>query len=113
MLSTLIQDEPMPERMIGADPSFYLRAHIDKQLKTPGAVEPEAFAEYLRCYTEATVHAICEDYRAAATIDLTHDAEDAGARVKAPMLALWGGKGVVGQTYDVLETWREKAADVR
>jgi hypothetical protein len=51
----LIQNEPMPERMIGADSSFYLRAHIDKQLKTPGAVEPEAFAEYLRCYTEAAV----------------------------------------------------------
>lgn len=67
----LIQPAPLPERMIGADPEFFLRKHIDGQIKTPGATEPEVFAEYLRCYADpATRHAICEDYRAAATIDL-------------------------------------------
>jgi haloacetate dehalogenase len=109
----LIQPEPLPERLIAADPEFFLRTHIDGQNKTPGATEPEAFAEYLRCYLDpATRHAICEDYRAAATIDLEHDAEDAGSRVQAPLLALWGAKGTVGQLYDVLETWREKAVHV-
>ncbi len=99
----LIQPAPLPERMIGADPEFFLRTHIDGQTKTPGATEPEAFAEYLRCYRDpATRHAICEDYRAAATIDLVHDAADASARVEAPLLALWGGKGTVGALYDVL-----------
>ena len=89
----LIQPAPLPERMIGADPAFFLRHHIDGQLKTPGATEPAAFAEYLRCYRNpATIHAICEDYRAAATIDLTHDAADAGARIEAPLLAIWGGR---------------------
>ena len=110
----LIQPDDLPERMIAADPEFFLRKHIDGQIKTPGATEPEIFAEYLRCYMDpATRHAICEDYRAAASIDLAHDAADADRKVTAPLLALWGAKGTVGALYDVLETWREKAVDVR
>jgi haloacetate dehalogenase len=109
----LIQPEPLPERLIAGDPEFFLRTHIEGQIKTPGATEPAAFAEYLRCYMNpATRHAICEDYRAAASIDLEHDAADAATRVRAPLLALWGAKGVVGQLYDVLETWRERAEQV-
>lgn len=110
----LIQPEPLPERMIGADPEYFLRRHLDGQTRTPGATEPAAFAEYLRCYLDpATRHAICEDYRAAAGIDLVHDAADAQARIAAPLLALWGARGVVGELYDVLATWREKATNVR
>ena len=110
----LIQPAPLPERMIGADPEFFLRKHIDGQSKTPGATSEAVFREYLRCYQDpATQHAICEDYRAAATIDLDHDSADADSRVEAPLLALWGAKGTVGSLYDVLETWREKAIDVR
>jgi haloacetate dehalogenase len=108
----LIQPAPLPERLIGGDPEFFLRKHIDGQLKTPGATEPAAFAEYLRCYTPATIHAICEDYRAAASIDLDHDAADAAQKVTAPLLALWGGKGTVGALYDVVPIWREKAVEV-
>jgi len=109
----LIQPEPLPERLIAGDPEFFLRTHIDGQNKTPGATEPEAFAEYLRCYLNPeTRHAICEDYRAAAGIDLVHDAADSEKRIEVPLLALWGGKGTVGHLYDVLETWREKADHV-
>jgi haloacetate dehalogenase len=111
----LIQSHPLPERMIGADPEFYLRHHLRGQSRTPGVPEEALVQEYLRCYRDAAaIHAICEDYRAAATIDLEHDREDdsAGRRVKAPLLALWGEKGTVGQLYDVLATWREKAARV-
>ncbi|MDB5366347.1 MAG: hydrolase [Rhodospirillales bacterium] len=110
----LIQPAPLPEKMIGADPEFFLRHHIDGQVKTPGATEPAAFAEYLRCYRDpATIAAICEDYRAAATIDLEHDQADSDRRVTAPLLALWGAKGTVGALYEVLDTWRDKATDVR
>jgi haloacetate dehalogenase len=110
----LIQPYPLPERLIEADPEFFLRKHIDGQNKIPNATEPEAFAEYLRCYLDPkTRHAICEDYRAAAGIDLAHDAADADKGIVAPVLALWGGRGTVGALYDVLATWREKALDVR
>ena len=110
----LIQPEPLPERLIAADPEYFLTRHLAGQTRTPGATEPAAFAEYLRCYLDpASRHAICEDYRAAAGIDLVHDAADADRRVTAPLLALWGAKGVVGELYDVLATWRDKAADVR
>lgn len=109
----LIQPSPLPETMIGADPEFFLRKHIEGQSGLPGSVEPDIFAEYLRCYRDpATRHAICEDYRAAATIDLEHDAHDADSLLAMPMMALWGEKGTVGALYDVLETWREKASDV-
>lgn len=107
----LIQPAPLPERLICADLAFYLRHHIDKQNKTLGAITPDAYAEYLRCYTPETVHAVCEDYRASASIDLLHDAADADRKIASPLLVLWGEKGVVGNTYDVLHTWREKSGD--
>ena len=110
-----IQPAPMPEHIISSDSAYYLREHLDVQGKTPGAVTPEAMAEYLRCYCcKGTIHAVCEDYRAAAGIDLDQDKADdaAGNKVQAPLLALWGAKGVVGQMYDVLATWRPKANSV-
>src|SRR3954466_1883860 len=92
-----------------------LSAHAHRGSEQDARLDQQAhFREYLRCYLDpATRHAICEDYRAAATIDLDHDAADADRRIAAPLLALWGAKGTVGQLYDVLETWREKALDVR
>ena len=109
----LIQPAPLPERLIDADPAFFLRTHIDGQSKTPGVTSDAVSAEYLRCYSDpASRHAICEDYRAAAGIDLVHDEADSGRRVEAPLLALWGAKGTVGKLYDMLDTWREKASDV-
>jgi haloacetate dehalogenase len=76
-----------------------------------GCDHARAYAEYRRCYTPETLHAVCEDYRASASIDLEHDASDAGQRIQCPLLVLWGNKGVVGRTYDVLQTWRDKAVD--
>ncbi len=110
----LIQPYDLPERMIGSDPDYFLRRHVAGQTKTSGALDEAVVQEYLRCYRDpATIHAICEDYRAAATIDLEHDAADAERKVAAPLLALWGARGTVGALYDVLATWREKASDVR
>jgi haloacetate dehalogenase len=110
-----IQPFPMPEHIIGLDPEYYLREHLAVQGKTPGAVTPEAMAEYLRCYCcTGTIHAACEDYRAAAGVDLQMDEADdkAGHKIAAPLLALWGAKGVVGHLWDVLATWRAKATTV-
>jgi haloacetate dehalogenase len=76
----------------------------------------EAMAEYLRCFRNpAAIHAMCEDYRAAATIDLEHDRADRGAGVKVtcPLLALWGTRATMEKCFDVSATWREVALDVR
>lgn len=110
-----IQPFPMPEHIIGLDTAYYMKEHLDVQNKTPGAITPDAMAEYLRCYScSGTIHAVCEDYRAGADIDLEIDEADdkAGHKISAPVLALWGGKGVVGHLWDVLATWRAKATSV-
>ncbi|OTP76143.1 alpha/beta fold hydrolase [Caballeronia sordidicola] len=107
-----IQAAPLPERMVGAEPELYLRAHLDVQSKTPGAVTPEAFAEYFRCYAHPDcIHAVCEDYRATVTIDREHVTSFNG-KATPPLLALWGGKGTVGQTFDVLALWRNEVENV-
>ncbi|RDJ16845.1 alpha/beta fold hydrolase [Rhizobium grahamii] len=110
----LIQPYPLPERLIAGDPDFFLDQHIARQIKKPGAVDPLVLREYRRCFADpATRHAICEDYRAAASIDLVHDAADKDKRIQAPLLILWGAQGTVGALYDVLQTWDDKAIDVR
>ena len=69
-------------------------------------------AEYIRCYCcRGTIRAVCEDYRAAAGIDLDQDRADdkAGSKIRVPLLALWGAEGTVGKLWDVLATWRPKS----
>jgi haloacetate dehalogenase len=107
----LIQAAPFPETLIGNDPEFYLNSLLGR-LK-PKAITPEAFAEYLRCFRDpTTVHATCEDYRAAASIDLVHDEADMDRKVACPVLALWAEKGVMHRMYDVVAAWRERAVNV-
>lgn len=109
----LIQPDGLPEKMIGSDPEYFLRRHISGQVKVEGAVSEDAIAEYLRTYRDpATLHAICEDYRASASIDLDHDRADQNRRVAVPLLAIWGEQSVVGELYDVEATWKEKADHV-
>ena len=106
----LIQPFDLPERMIGADPDYYLEKKIGKWSKVGGCFTPETLAEYKRCFRDpATIHATCEDYRAAATIDLEHDRADRDRRVTPPLLVLWGQLGVIERCYDVLGLWRQRA----
>jgi len=111
----LILPEPIPERMLGADARFLLRSKLVSGSAGPVPFAPEALAEYERCFTPGTIHASCEDYRAAAGIDLEHDRadRDAGRRVRAPLLALWGAHGVVEKCFKPLDEWRRVADDVR
>ncbi len=110
----LIQPYDLPERLIGADPDFYLEKKIGKWSQNPGAFTAAALAEYKRCFRDpATIHATCEDSRAAAGIDLEHDRADLGRRLACPVLALWGAKGVIERSYPVLEIWRERVRDLR
>ncbi|MFD0678327.1 MULTISPECIES: alpha/beta hydrolase [unclassified Paenibacillus] len=108
-----IQPAPLPERMIDAMPELYLANHLSAQSRTPGAVTPEAYAEYLRCYKNpACIHSVCEDYRASVTIDVSIENEQKGLKAAQPFLVLWGQKGTVGQLFDVLGLWREHATDI-
>lgn len=107
----LIQEAPFPERLIGNNADAWLRYAFDPAI--PAHIEPAAYAEYLRCFAQpATIHASCEDYRAAASIDLEHDKADHGRKIACPLHVLWGSKGFVGRTYDVLSVWRGFADDV-
>jgi haloacetate dehalogenase len=110
----LIQPFDLPERLIGADPIYYLRQKLSGFSSRLQIFDPRALAEYERCFGDpATIHATCEDYRAAATIDLEHDAADAHLRVECPLLALWGAKGVVHRLFDPIADWKSVARDVR
>lgn len=110
----LIQPAPFPERMIGADPDAYWLKKCGSGSAGLTPFTKEALAEYLRCFRDpATIHASCEDYRAAASIDIAHDDADGGRRLEAPLLALWGEHGAVHRCFDVLALWRRRAADVR
>jgi haloacetate dehalogenase len=110
----LIQPYDLPEHLIGAEPDYFLGKTLGGYRTGTQVFAPEAYAEYQRHFRDPeTIHAMCEDYRAAATIDLDHDGADWGRKVGCPLLALWGEKGVVERLYDVLEVWREYATDVR
>ncbi len=109
----LIQPFDLPERMIAGDPDHFLDRHLAGQIKIEGALDPRVVAEYRRCYRDpATRHAICEDYRAAASIDLDHDAADEGRLIETPLLLLWGAYGTIGELFDVEACWRSKAQEV-
>lgn len=105
----LAQPAPLPERMIGANPdNYYFRSGRER-------FDPAALADYLRCvHDPATIHAMCEDYRAGATIDYALDEADRGRRrIACPVLALWSAEGELPQWYDVPAIWRNWADDVR
>ena len=109
----LIQPDGLPEHMIGADPAWFLKEKL-KRWSAPETNFPEdAVAEYVRCFSDPeAIRASCEDYRAAASIDLLHDREDNGQKVNCPLLVLWGNQGFVHRTYDVIEVWRGFASQV-
>lgn len=113
----LIQRAPLPERLIEADPGAYVHDLMGGRAPGGGTwFDPRAMAEYTRCLSQpGAAHALCEDYRAAAGIDLAHDRADreAGRRLVQPLQVLWGERGIVQRCFDPLSEWRRVADDVR
>jgi haloacetate dehalogenase len=108
-----IQPAPLPETLLGNNAEFFLRAWTFQGM-IPNVISDEFFREYLRCFQDpATLHAMCEDYRAAATIDLDHDKADLNKKIQCPLLTLWGAKGAMDRLYNVVATWQERASNVR
>ena len=112
----LAQPYPLPEKLIGSDPEFYLRHTVSSWTDNPQPIAPEAMDEYLRCFRkESVINAACEDYRAGASVDIELDREDrdAGNRIQCPVLVLFGehGSGTTGVP-SPLDVWRQWAQNV-
>jgi haloacetate dehalogenase len=111
------QPHPFPENVICAAPDAWWRAHTSREPKPPDFFDREALADYLKAvHSPEMIRGMCEDYRAAATIDLEHDraSRAAGEKVRCPMLVLWGKKAKIEAWYDALAVWRQYcAAEVR
>jgi haloacetate dehalogenase len=99
----------LPEMLLGGQAEPFLRNFAFRGL-IPDALDEAVFAEYLRCFANPqTLHAMCEDYRAGASIDLQHDETDLATLLPCPTLILWGVHGAMHRLFDVLETWRPRA----
>ena len=110
----LIQPSPLPETMIGSNARMYLHAKLGGWgAGGLGYIEPQALAEYERCFCRAeSIHAACEDYRASAGIDLDHDRESRarGNKIACDMLALWGRNGLIERMFKPVELWQAQCA---
>ena len=103
------QRHPLPESVINAAPEVWFRAHTSREPKGNDFFHADALADYLAAARNPEmVRGMCEDYRAAATIDLDHDREsrEAGEKIRCSLLVLWGAKGKIGEWYEPLDIWR-------
>jgi haloacetate dehalogenase len=109
----LARPAPLPERLVGADPDAWLDSRFTGRHAGGTPFDPRAIEAYRSAFRDpATIHASCEDYRAAATVDLEHDRADreAGRFVDVPVLVAWGKHGYVGRHHDPLQVWRAYVA---
>jgi haloacetate dehalogenase len=112
-----IQPYDLPERMMGADPDWFIEKKLAKTKQGLSFFDSRALAEYKRCFRNPdTIHAICEDYRATFGVDLDMDTADfaAGRKIECPALILWGATGVVGHNHKPGpgEIWQRYAANI-
>jgi len=114
-LYLLAHPADLPERMIAADPDTFFSHFLDTWTRRPGAIPADVRAAYLAaCRTPEAIHAICEDYRAGATVDVEHETADrrAGRRITAPALAMWQDPGGLVLPFDPEEVWSSWAPDL-
>ena len=106
----LSQPEPFPERLIGNDPDFFYETCLTGWGATTLAdFDAEMLADYRSSWRDSgMIHGSCSDYRAAATIDLKHDAADLTRNVKSPTLAFHGSRGIMGDLFDIPAEWRKR-----
>jgi len=109
----LIQPAPFPEKMIGADPDWFWCKKCCSGAAGATPFAREALEEYLAAFRDPeTIHASCEDYRAAISIDIAHDDADR-SKLPMPLLTLWGRNGAIERHFDCLDLWRKRATDVK
>ena len=113
----LIQEDNLPETLIGSNARYYLEEKLKrwsaKEAIFEDTFEKDAVDEYVRCFDNDAIHSTCEDYRAGASIDMSDDEKDRDRKIAMPLLVLWGEKGFVNRTYDVINVWKEYSSNVR
>jgi haloacetate dehalogenase len=110
----LIQPQPLPENIIGADPEGFWKLKCFNQAGGENPFSDAALAEYLAAFASPdAIHASCEDYRAAVGIDIEHDNADKGRKLNMPILALWAKRGVIAKCFNALDLWRQRAEQVQ
>ena len=116
----LVQPPPFPETMVANSAEYFLKCTLlwlgGNKITDPlpDWISPAVFQEYFRTFrSPETIHAICEDYRAAASIDLAHDKADLDKKIQCPLLVLWSEKGPFHRMYNVLQTWRDRAVQAQ
>lgn len=108
----LSQRPDLPERLIGGAVDYFVATTLERWSGPEFRFDRADVDGYVAAFTPQVIHASCEDYRAAATIDLEHDAEDLDRRIGCPLLVVWGTRGAMHRLYDVPDTWRDRAGDV-
>jgi len=113
----MIQPYDFPERLMSADPDYFITKKLSKTKQGLAFFHPEALEEYKRCFRNPeTVHAMCEDYRATHGIDLEMDTKDfaAGRKIDCPVLLLWGATGGVGRNHNPgpADIWKSYASNI-
>ena len=109
----LIQKYPLPEDIIGKDPAGFWKKKCFNQTDGDNPFDPSALEEYLTAFQSAeAIHASCEDYRAAASIDIEHDNADCGRRLDVPLRVYWAKRGVIEKCFDALALWQQRASNV-
>jgi haloacetate dehalogenase len=116
----LVQPAPFPETLVANSAEYFLKSLLYRlggeaySEKIPDWIGETAYREYLRCFRDpAAIHAVCEDYRAAASVDLEHDKADLDKKIQCPLLVLWAEKGPFHRMYNVLATWQERAKEAK
>ena len=116
----LVQPPPFPETIVQNSAEYFLKCTLlwlgGNKITDPlpDWIGTEVFQEYLRTFhSPETIHAICEDYRAAASIDLAHDKADLSKKIQCPLLVLWSEKGPFHRMYNVLQTWRDRSVQAQ
>lgn len=107
-----IQSDDLLERLITAEPEFYIQWLLDDFAGKKDILRPDAVAEYKRCFDKASIYATCEEFRASATIDLEHDEVDENKKISCPAFILWSATGMWAK-YDILKLWQTKANNVK
>ncbi|MGB7183278.1 MAG: alpha/beta hydrolase [Burkholderiaceae bacterium] len=112
----MVQPEPLPETMMGAVPArWFMEQKLSKKGIGLDFMDPRAFDEYVRCFTEKTIRGSCNDYRACISCDFEMDTADfeAGNLIQMPTLVIWGSQSHTGKVYgDILPIWRQYATNV-